>query len=82
MNSHASILTDGLTAEEQLMSPLRGMHHKACREANFPAELLHHALRLDIRHLVVFQAVLRNEQVRSRSFDQKSSLRGRVQLDV
>ncbi|CAK9116804.1 unnamed protein product [Durusdinium trenchii] len=48
MDSHASLLTDGLTTEEQQMSPLRGMRHKACREANFPARLLEKVLMLNI----------------------------------
>ena len=54
MDSHASLLTDGLTTEEQQMSPLRGMRHKACREANFPARLLEKVLMLNISHFAAF----------------------------
>ena len=54
MDSEASLLTDGLTTEEQQMSPLRGMRHKACREANFPVMLLEKALTLNISHFAAF----------------------------
>ena len=36
------------------MSPLRGMRHKACREANFPARLLEKVLMLNISHFAAF----------------------------